>query len=116
MNSIILFCFCSLAKSWAVFKDLSKDAVRGALSLEPGFSAVWSSTTSPHLLATLDFQLTSSLHQAFACSNLFILPRPQWQIIDLLAEVKKHLWNGFLYFLTFNHLWNGGYCTKMAHI
>ena len=36
--------------------------------------------------------------------------------IDLLAEVKKHLWNGFLYFLTFNHLWNGGYCTKMAHI
>ena len=40
MNSIILFSFCSLAKSWAVFKYLSKDAVRGALSLEPRFSVV----------------------------------------------------------------------------
>ena len=40
MYSSILFCFCSLAESWAVFEDLSKDAVRGALSLEPRFSVV----------------------------------------------------------------------------
>ena len=33
MYSRILFCFCSLAESWAVFGDLAQDAVRRTLSL-----------------------------------------------------------------------------------